>query len=61
MSNLSWCDLNNKGSLSEVHNMCTNPNRKFQKHIFFTPNQFQLEESDFKNTMKDILQHSQKG
>ena len=37
MSNLSWCDLNNKGNLLEVHDLCPNPKCKGQKQITFTP------------------------
>ena len=31
MSNISWCDLNNRGNLLEVHDMCPNPKCKCPK------------------------------
>ena len=37
MSTFSWCDLNNKGNLFKVHDMCPNPKCKGQKRITFTP------------------------
>ena len=41
--------------------MCHNPKCKCQKTITFTPNQFQLEGSGFKTTMKKIFKGSQTG
>ena len=60
MSNLSWCDLNYKGNLLKVHDMCPNCKCKCQNQIIFTPNQFQLEVPGFKNTMKKISSRCEK-
>ena len=51
MSNIAWCDLNNK-SILRYHDFYTNPKFKCQKPITFTPIQFQMEGAGFKNTMK---------
>ena len=40
--------------------MCPDPKCKFQKQITLTPNQFQLEGSGFKSTMKIIFKGIQK-
>ena len=40
MSNLTWCDLNNKGNLLKLQDMCLTRGSKYQKQITFTPNQF---------------------
>ena len=60
MSNLSWCDLNFKGNLLKVHDMCPKCKCKCQKQFTCTPNEFQLEIAGFKNTMKKILKGSEK-
>ena len=39
--------------------MCHNPKCKCQKQITFSPNQFQLEGSGFKNTMRKIFEGCQ--
>ena len=51
LSNTAWCDLNSKGDLLKMHDHCSNPKRKCQKQITFTPRQFQLEGAGFKNTI----------
>ena len=51
-SNSAWCDLNKNCTVLNLHDMCHNPKGKCQKQITFSPNQFQLEDAGFKNTMK---------
>ena len=60
MSTSAWTDLNANGTLLKLHDMCPNARCKCQKQITFTPNQFQLEGSGFKNKMKKIFKGSQK-
>ena len=55
MSNSAWLDLNKICTVLKLHDMCYNPKRKCQKKITFGPNQFQLEGSGIKNTMKKIV------
>ena len=60
MSNSAWCDLIKKNcTVLKLHDMCHNPKCKCQKQVTFSPNQFQLEGSGFKNTMKKIFKGSQ--
>ena len=54
-----WCDLNEKCTVSKLHDMCHNPKSNCQKQITFSPNQFQLEGAVFKNTMKKVFKGSQ--
>ena len=60
LSNSAWTDLNTNGTLLKLHDMCPNGRCKCQKQISFTPKQFQLEGSGFKNKMKKIFKGSQK-
>ena len=55
ISNSAWCNLNNKGDIPKLHDLCHNPKCECQKQINFTPRQFQLEEAGFKCTIKKIL------
>ena len=59
MSNSAWCDLNKVCTVLKLHDMCHNLKCKCQKQITFSPRQFQLEGSGFKNTMKRIFKGSQ--
>ena len=59
MSNSAWCDLNKNCTVLKLHDMCHNPKCKCQKQITFSPNQFQLEGSGFKNKTKKIFKGSQ--
>ena len=59
MTNSAWCDLNKNCTVLNLHYMCHNPKCKCQKQITFSPRQFQLEGSGFKNTMKKIFKGSQ--
>ena len=52
MSNSALCDLNKNCTVFKLHDMCHNPKCKCQKQVTFTSNQFQLEGSGFKNTLK---------
>ena len=61
MSNSAWCDLNKNCTVLMLHDMCHNPKCKCQKQITFSPNQFQLEGSGFKITMKKKFKGSQLG
>ena len=59
MSNSAWCDLNKNCTVLKLHDFCHNLKCKCQKHITFSPNQFQLEGAGFKNTMKKIFKGTQ--
>ena len=37
MSQVARCDLNGKGDVFKLHDLCHNPRRKCQKQITFTP------------------------
>ena len=47
-----WCDLKSKGCIFKLHDMCSNPKRKFQKQVMLTPRKFQLEGNGFKKNHK---------
>ena len=53
MSNSAWGDVNIKCDLFKLHHLCHNPKCKCQKQLTFTPREFQLEGSIFKNTIKN--------
>ena len=59
MSNSAWCDLNSNCTVLKLQDFCHNPKCKCQKQINFSPNQFQLEGTGFKNTMKKFVKGSQ--
>ena len=59
MSNSAWCDLNKSCTVLKLHDLCHNPKCKCQKQITFSPNQFQLEGSGFKNKLKSIFRGTQ--
>ena len=59
MSISAWCDLNKNCTVSKLHDMCHNPKCKCQKQITINPQQFQLEVSRFKKTMKRSFKRSQ--
>ena len=59
MSNSAWCDLNKNCTVLKLHDMSHNPKCKCQKQITFSPNQFQLEGSGFKNKLKSIFRGTQ--
>ena len=52
MSNAAWCDLNSKGDILNLHDLCHKPLWKCQKQFTFTPSQFQLKGAGLKDTMK---------
>ena len=60
MSNLSWCDLNIKGNLLKLQDMCPNPKCECQKLLTFTLNQFQGEGAGFEVAMGKIFQGIEK-
>ena len=59
MSSSAWCDLNKNCTVLKLHDMCHNPKCKCQKQITFSPNQFQLESSGFKNKLISIFRGTQ--
>ena len=59
MSNSAWCDLNKNCTVLKLHDFCHNPKCKCQKQITFSPFQFEMEGSGFKNTMKKTFKGSQ--
>ena len=60
MSNLSVCNLVNKGNLLKVHDFCPNPKCKGPKRLTFTLNEFQLLGAGCKNTKNKMFKGSQK-
>ena len=50
ISKSAWCDLNTKDGTLKLHDMCPKPKCKSPKLVTFTPNQFQLEGTGFKNS-----------
>ena len=52
MSKAAWCDLNLKGDLLKIHDLCHNPKCKCQKHTTFILRQFQMERGSIKNQLK---------
>ena len=52
MLNTAWCDSNSKWDILKLHVMCPNPKSKRQKHISFSPRQFQLEGAGFEKKYK---------
>ena len=51
-SNSAWCGSHSNVVILKIHDFCHNPKCKCQKQISFTPKQFHLEGSGFKNTFK---------
>ena len=60
MSISAWCDLNSKGDILKLHDLCHITKCKCQKQITFTPKQFQLEGSGFKIAMRKIFERTEK-
>ena len=58
VSNSAWSDLNANGTLLKLHDMCPNGRCKCQKQITFTPQQFMMEGSGFKNFAKKVFKGS---
>ena len=58
LSGSAWTDLNANGTILKLHDMCPNKNCKCQKQITFTPRQFELEGSGFKNFLKKVFKGS---
>ena len=62
MSNSAWCDLNSKGDILKLHDICPNPKRNCQKIIIFTPHQYMLEGGSIKSKLQKFLRgHKQLG
>ena len=55
MSNSACCDQNKNCTVLKLHDMFHNPKCKCQKILTFSPNQFQLEDAGFENTIKKYL------
>ena len=60
MSNSTWCDLNKNCTVLKLHDTCHNPKCNCQEQFTFTPKQFQLKVSGFKNTMKKFFKGTEK-
>ena len=60
ISNSAWRDLNSNGTVLKLHDMCPNGRCKCQKQITFTPRQFQLEGSGFKDKMEKFFNGTEK-
>ena len=59
MSSSAWCDLNKNCTVLKLHDMCHNPKCKCQKHITFTPKQFQLEGGSIKSKFQKVFKGTQ--
>ena len=59
ISNAAWCDLNSKGDILKLQDLCHNPKCKCQKQITFTPRQFQLEGAGFKSKLQKMFEGTQ--
>ena len=59
MSNIPWCDLKDNNIL-RLDDYSATAKCKCQKEFIFTPKQFQMEGSGFKNTMKELLKGPRK-
>ena len=46
--NSAWCDLNSKGDILKLHDICLIPKCKCQKQIIFTPRQTEKEGGSIK-------------
>ena len=55
MSNSAWCDLNSKGDVVKLHDMCPKPKCKCQRQITLIPRQYQPEGAGFKNKLPKNL------
>ena len=55
LSNSAWCDLNIKGDIIKIQDLCNNPKFKCQKQITFFPRQFQMEGRSIKSELKSIF------
>ena len=53
MSDSAWCDLNSRGDISQLHDICSNPKCKCQKIITFTPRQYMLKGGSTKNFQRN--------
>ena len=60
MSNSAWCDLNSKGDVLKLHDMCSSLKCRCQKTVSFSPREFQLEGSGFKSTMGKSFEGTEK-
>ena len=60
MSDTVWCELNNRSNLFKLHDKCPNNKCSCQKLTTFTPRQSQMEGAGYKNTMKEILEETEK-
>ena len=58
MSNVAWCDLNNNIIL-RLHHIRQNPLYKCQKQAIFTPKQFQMEGTGFKDRYRKFFKGTQ--
>ena len=60
MSITAWAELNSKGDILNLHNLCGKDGRKCQNLICFTPKQFEMEGDGFKNTMRKFFKGNEK-
>ena len=52
MSNSAWCNLNAKGDVLKLHDMCSNPRRQGENQITVTPGQDQFGRAEIKNRLQ---------
>ena len=51
MPNGAWRDLNSKGEILKLHDMCSNKNISCQKQLPFSSRPFELEGGGYKNKL----------
>ena len=61
MKKSAWCDLTKDCTVLKLHDMCHQPKCNCQKQNTFTPEQFHLEGSGFKNIIKHSKEVKQLG
>ena len=60
MSNSAWTELNNKGKILKIHDICPNPKCGCQKIITFTPHQYMLEGGSIKSKLQKNFKGTKK-
>ena len=60
MSNSAWTDLNSKGKILKLHDICPNPKCGRQKNITFTPHHYMLEGGSIKSKQEKNFRGTKK-
>ena len=59
MLNSTWCDLNSKGNLLNLHDEYPNPKCNCQMIITLTPHQYKLEDVSIKSKLQKKFKGTQ--